>query len=99
MAKIIPIDEHFQHFLSELKESFWGDLYGQTRQAWQHFFELQSERQRDRFSGWAPYERRRGKRRDYRNCYYGRDCVVWFGLIILSVERTQYNRFIVWCVT
>src|SRR5690242_5125129 len=44
MAKIIPIDEHFQHFLSELKESFWGDLYGQTRQAWQKFFELQSER-------------------------------------------------------
>ena len=30
MAKIIPIDEHFQHFLTELKESFWGDLYGQT---------------------------------------------------------------------
>jgi hypothetical protein len=29
MAKIIPITEHFQHFLSELQESFWGDLYGQ----------------------------------------------------------------------
>jgi len=26
MAKIIAIEEHFQHFLSELKESFWGDL-------------------------------------------------------------------------
>ena len=25
MAKIIPIDEHFQHFLAEMKESFWGD--------------------------------------------------------------------------
>ena len=45
MAKIIPITEHFQHFLAEMKESFWGDLYGQTRQAWQQFFELQSERQ------------------------------------------------------
>ena len=44
MAKIIPTSEHFQHFLRELKESFWGDLYGQTRQAWQKFFELQSER-------------------------------------------------------
>ena len=62
MAKIIPISEHFQHFLAELKESFWGDVYGQTRQAWQRFFELESERQRDRFSGWARYERRRGKR-------------------------------------
>ena len=33
MAKIIPIDEHFQHFLAEMKDSFWGDVYGQTRQA------------------------------------------------------------------
>jgi len=61
MAKIIPIDEHFQHFLTELKESFWGDLYGQARQVWQRFFEMESVRQRDRFSGWAPYERRRGE--------------------------------------
>ena len=30
MAKIIPITEHFQHFLAEMKESFWGDLYGQN---------------------------------------------------------------------
>jgi len=51
MAKIIAIDEHFQHFLQELKESFWGDVYGQTRQARQRFFEQESERQRDRFSG------------------------------------------------
>src|SRR5213078_717163 len=61
MAKIIPISEHFQHFLAEMKESFWGELYGQTRQAWQRFFELPSERQRDRFSGWGRYERRREK--------------------------------------
>ena len=53
MAKIIPITEHFQHFPAEMKESFWGGLYGQTRQAWQQFFELQSERERDRFSGWG----------------------------------------------
>src|SRR5438477_176265 len=62
MAKIIPISEHFQHFLAEMKESFWGDLYGQTKLAWQRFFELQSERQRDRYSGWGRYERRRGLR-------------------------------------
>src|SRR5438874_1360512 len=67
MAKIIPISEHFQHFLAEMKESFWGDLYGQTKLAWQRFFELQSERQRDRYSGWGRYERRRGRRRVYRN--------------------------------
>ena len=38
MANIIPITEHFQHFLAEMKESFWSDLYGQTRQALQQFF-------------------------------------------------------------
>ena len=56
MTKIIPISEHFQHFLAEMKESFWGDLYGQTKLAWQRFFELQSERQRDRYSGWGRYD-------------------------------------------
>ena len=61
MAKLVPIDEQFQHFVAELKESFWEDVYGQTRQAWQRFFELQSDRQRDRFSGWAPYERPAGE--------------------------------------
>ena len=51
MAKVTPISEHFQHFLAEMKETFLGDMYGQTKLAWQRFFELQSERQRDRFSG------------------------------------------------
>ena len=94
MAKIISIDEHFQHFLSELKESFWGDLYGQTRQAWQKFFELQSERQRDRFSGWGRYERRRGRRRVYRNGYYERDFVTRFGTIRLRIARTREKSFL-----
>jgi putative transposase len=94
MAKIIPIDEHFQHFLSELKESFWGDLYGQTRQAWQRFFEQESARQRDRFSGWAAYERRQGKRRDYRNGYYERDFVSRFGTIRLRIARTREKSFL-----
>ena len=94
MAKIIPIEEHFQHFLAELKQSFWGDLYGQTRQAWQRFFELESERQRDRFSGWAPYERRRGKRQNYRNGYYERDFVTRFGTIRLRIARTREKSFL-----
>ena len=33
MAKVTPITEQFQHFVSELKESFWGDLQGQVQQA------------------------------------------------------------------
>src|SRR5436190_2962984 len=94
MAKIIPISEHFQHFLAEMKESFWGDLYGQTQQMWQRFFEQESQKQRDRFSGWAPYERRRGKRRDYRNGYYERDFVTRFGTIRLRIARTRAKSFL-----
>ena len=94
MAKIIPIEEHFQHFLSELKESFWGDLYGQTRQSWQKFFQLQSERERDRYSGAGRYERRRGKRRVYRNGYYERDFVTRFGTIRLRIARTRNKSFL-----
>ena len=46
MAKVTPITEQFQHFVSELKESFWGDLQGQVQQAMRRRFELLSERQR-----------------------------------------------------
>ncbi len=50
MAKITPIwvTEQFQHFLEDLKESFWGELYGQTRQDWKRFFDGQSLRERER---------------------------------------------------
>src|ERR1700674_2485544 len=94
MAKIIPITEHFQHFLAEMKESFWGDLYGQTKQAWQQFFELQSERQRDRYSGWGRYERQPGRRRVYRNGYYERDFVTRLGTIRLRIARTREKSFL-----
>jgi len=94
MAKIIPITEHFQHFLAEMKESFWGDLYGQTQLAWQRFFELQSERERDRFSGAGRYERRRGRGRIYRNGYYERDFVTRFGTIRLRIARTREKSFL-----
>ena len=94
MGKIIPITEHFQHFLAEMKESFWGDLYGQTQLAWQRFFELQSERERDRFSGAGRYERRLGRRRIDRNGYYERDFVNRFGTIRLRIARTREKSFL-----
>ena len=89
MAKVIPITEHFQHFLAEVKESFWGDLYGQTRQAWKQFFELESERLRDRFAGWERY--RRGERPvgGYRNGYYERDFVTRFGTMRMRNVRAR----------
>jgi len=94
MAKVTLINEHFQHFLNEMKETFWGDLYGQTRQAWQRFFQLESERQRDRFTGWGWHERRAGKRRRYRNGYYERDFVTCFGTIRLRIARTRERSFL-----
>jgi len=33
MAKMVPITEHFQHFLAEMKEGLWGDVYGETKVA------------------------------------------------------------------
>ncbi len=53
MAKIIPITEHYQHFLAEMKESFWGDLYGHTKLAWKRALEAESEWERDRFAARA----------------------------------------------
>ncbi len=56
MAKITPIrvTEQFEHFLKEMKESFWGDLYGKTRLAWKKFWDAQSLRERDSYmkTGW-----------------------------------------------
>jgi hypothetical protein len=75
MAKIIPITEHYQHFLEEMKESFWGDVYGETKLAWKRLLEADSERQRDRYAVRDSYERRAHRRQPYRNGYYERDFV------------------------
>jgi hypothetical protein len=50
MTKIVSIDEHFQHFLADMKESFWGDLEGKTKLGLEaSFLEAESERMRDRY--------------------------------------------------
>jgi putative transposase len=94
MAKIIPITEHFQHFLSDLKETFWGDLYGQTQRAWKQFFEADSVRERDRYAVREAYQRRRSARQPYRNGYYERDFVTRFGTIRLRIARTRGKSFL-----
>src|SRR5271157_2595665 len=94
MAKVTPITEHFQHFLSELKESFWGDLYDRTKQAWKQVFEAESERLRDLYSGWGAYQRSATPPRDYRNGYYERDFVTRFGTIRLRIARTRAKNFL-----
>jgi putative transposase len=94
VAKITPITEQFQHFVSELKDSLWGDLYARTQQAWKRFLELESERLRDGYSGCDRYERAARPKRDYRNGYYERDFLTRFGTIRLRVARTRRKNFL-----
>ena len=94
MAKIISISEHFQHFVEELQDSFWRDLYGQTRQAWKKFMELESERLRDRYAGWPQHGRGPRKVGGYRNGYYLRDFATVFGTIRLRIARVRGKCFL-----
>jgi putative transposase len=94
MAKIIPIPEHYQHFLEEMKETFWGDLYGHTRLAWKRALEAESEWERDRFAAREIYQRRAQRRQPYRNGYYERDFVTRLGTIRLRIARTRGKSFL-----
>ena len=94
MAKIIPITEHYQHFLAEMKETFWGDLYGHTRLAWKRALEAESEWERDRFAAREFYQRRAQRRQPYRNGYYERDFVTRLGTIRLRIARTRGKSFL-----
>jgi hypothetical protein len=49
MGKVTSINKHFQYFLDEMKETFWGDLHGQTRQAWQRFLPVSQRQLRAKF--------------------------------------------------
>ena len=93
MAKVTPITEHFQHFVKDLKESFWGDLQGQAQQAAKRLFELLSERQRDLYMV-SPRYGRPERRKDYRNGYYTRDFVTRFGTLRLRIARTRKKGFL-----
>jgi transposase-like protein len=94
MAKVAPSNEQFQHWLEDLKEGFWGDLYGQTRLAWKKFFEADSARQRDLYCGAGWHERREQREPDYRNGYYERDFVTRLGTLRLRIARTRGKNFL-----
>lgn len=93
MAKVTPITEQFQHFVRDLQETFWGDLYGKTRRAWEQFWEEESRRARDRFLATESYERAGEKRRGYRNGYYERDFVTRLGTLRVRVARSRERSF------
>ena len=94
MTKIVSIDERFQHFLADMKESFWGDLEGRTKLAWKHLFESESERLRDRYAVLDSHERGPRQPSQYRNGYYERDFVTRFGTIRLRIARARGRSFL-----
>ncbi len=93
MGKVTPMTEQFQHFVRDLKESFWGDLYGKTRLAWERFWEEESGRARDRYLVADSYERAGEHRRGYRNGYYVRDFVTRLGTLRVRVARSREKSF------
>jgi len=94
MAKIVSITEHFEHFLNDLKDSFWGDLEARTKLTWKRFFESESERLRRLYTACDSYERGPRQAGQYRNGYYERDFVTRFGTLRLRIARTRGKSFL-----
>ena len=93
MAKIIPISEHFQHFLAEMKESFWAICTDRPSWLGKGFSSWNRSASETDFRGCGRYERAQNKRRVYRNGYYERDFVTRFGTIRLRIPRTREKSF------
>jgi putative transposase len=93
MRKVSEITEQFQHFVRDLKESFWGDLNGKAQAALQQLLEAESRRQRDRYLCRDAYERKED-RRDYRNGWYVREFVTRFGTLRVRIARVRGRSFL-----
>lgn len=94
MAKIVSITDQFQHFLDDLKDSFWGDLEHKTRLAWKQVLESESARMRNLYLACESYERGPRPAGGYRNGYYERDFVTRFGSLRLRIARTRGKSFL-----
>jgi putative transposase len=94
MQKVTPVTEQFQHFVEELKESFWSEVYDRGKQAVKELLEADSERQRQRYLMTEAYERTGEVGWDYRNGSYERDLVTRFGTIRIRVARTRQQGFL-----
>lgn len=93
MTTLAPWTEQWQHFQTELREQFWGDLAQQTRQSWQDFLGRLSLEARDRHLGVREYERS-AARTDARNGFYERDFVTRLGTLRVRVARTRQQAFL-----
>src|SRR5947208_4427945 len=94
MKKLATVTEQFQHFVEQLKESFWGEVYDRGKQAVKELLEADSERQRQRYLMTEAYERTGRPGRDYRNGSYERELVTRFGTIRLRIARSRQKGFL-----
>jgi putative transposase len=93
MTTLTPWTEQWQHFTSEVREQFWGDLAQHTRQSWQDLLGRLSIEARDRYLGVREYERS-PDRTDARNGCYARDFVTRLGTLRVRVARTRQRAFL-----
>lgn len=93
MATRAPWTEQWQHFVTEVREQFWGDLTQHTRQTWADFLGRVSIEARDRYLGVGAYERSPA-RTDARNGFYERDFVTRLGTLRVRVARTRQQAFL-----
>src|SRR3990172_5286002 len=62
MKTVAPITEQFQHLVRDLRESFWGDLYGQARGTLEKFLSRESVRLRDEAVGCERFQQKEERR-------------------------------------
>jgi len=93
MKTVAPMTEQFQHFVRDLKESFWGDLYGQARRKLEEALNGESVRLREEAVDCEP-RKQTPTRRGQRNGFYFRDFVSRFGTLRLKVARTRERSFL-----
>jgi hypothetical protein len=93
MRRIIPITEQYQHFVEDLKGSFWGDFYGQVRRFCHEALERESIRLQEAYLQCDRYERS-ADRRDQRNGFYYRDFQTRFGCLRLKIARSRNRSFL-----
>ena len=93
MTTLAPWAEQWQHFTSEVRDQFWGDLAQHTRQSWQDLLGRLSVEARDRYLGVREYERS-PERTDARNEFYDRDFVTRLGTLRVRVARARQRAFL-----
>ena len=93
MRTVAPMTEQFQHFVADLKETFWGDVYGKAKGVLAGFLEEESARQRDQYVRSEPWKQA-PTRRGQRNGFYFRDFVTRFGTLRLKIARTRERSFL-----